>query len=667
MIIYKNSRHWSTIEILLKRKYHPGIVQCGAHRYFLPRVCAVELHGFSSEKALTSFASNKTLHPSPKLGLGDEASRVSLEQRAQAWGTYVMLLVPILREAHSNGLPATSWLIRLRSQVLAELSKKDMDAHSASHNFCAVITQIEADRVLWQGMVQRQGGHTIGCTALLLDLWIELLGQCYVRQNSGYEKAAKDRYTNFKRASIGDLIECLRVLVEHYMLYKNPPNDPDNLTREQLWASKEHTTTILEKLIETVGNDTYRPWNVQLKNFLQREVSDIECLMQMGKATLADLAPTPNNQILLKWVNMEKFLQSEHERVEKRSMKKSANAQNVAVALHVSNGRQQATTVTQDRPSEYRRSDRADRSDDNDSRNVAANTRSKTKPGGRWGRDTPQFGIPEARVAAVTQNWNEEMEDATDEYGQWDGQQKVAYVPPITASPATRNGPPQSRDYNKDSRQRPPQGSTPPPPPPGGPPNYNLKSFNSHKAEPPPAQQAQRWQNSSEGGNADRNVSRRDTPEVVHGGQRNSLIPSSWSNEQTKAFKSVYINMHAIDDLVGTTAAQEAAKLRPLRPYDENKPSLQATGEQNPPWRLCPDSGRRIWPDGSCNFCANTPNPPANCKLPPTRQYCYGHYQSNHPSSKCYACKLSILYSKDDRVRRAFAPPELKDVRQPPP
>ena len=196
------------------------------------------------------------------------------------------------------------------------------------------------------------------------------------------------------------------------------------------------------------------------------------------------------------------------------------------------------------------------------------------------------------------------------------------------------------------------------PPPPGGPPNYQLKPLNSHNNEAPPKQ----YQPTS----SPKDSNPRQIPDVVHGGQRNSLIPTSWNAEQVRAFKSVYINMHAIDDLIGTSAAPEAARLRPLKPYNDNTPCLQASGEQNPPWKLCPDSGKRIWPNLACNFCANTPNAPENCKLSPTKQYIYGHYQSNHPSSKCFACKLSILYSSDERVRRAFAPPELKDVRRPP-
>ena len=596
--------------------------------------------------------SNRTLMPSARLGVGSEASKISLEQRAQAYQTYIMLLVPVLREAHAHGLPATSWLIRLRSNILSDLSKRDEDMLAASHNVCATICQLENDRVLWGGMVQRAGGATLCCTALLLDLFIELMGQTYVRQTSGSERASQQRYLNFKRAPIGDVIECLRVLVDHYMLYKNPPNDPDNLSREQLWSSKEHTMTILDKLIETVGSDVHRPWSLSMKNYLRREIDDIHCLIQMGKATLADLAPNPNNLLLQKFANQEAYLESEYQRTNGKSAKAAVTAP-----------RQPANPDTTTRFSESRRSqDRDDtrRTQDRDESSYPA--RNKARAPRTWGRDG---ALPEPRVASMTKVRDDD-EDEGQRYGEWDDEQKVAYVAPPKDS-ANSN-----RDYSKhtstDHRptQRPPyeqRQKGAPPPPAGGPPNYQLKSFNSHQSEAPPKQ----YNNQQPSyGSTSKDNGKREIPEVIHGGQRNSLIPKSWSAEQVKSFKQMYINLHAIDDLVNTPSAPEAAKIRPLKPYDDKTPCLQATGEQSPSWYTCPDSGKRVWPDGSCNFCANTPNAPENCKQPCTHQYKFGHYQSNHPSSKCYAAKLSILYSRDDRIRRAFAPPELKDVRKPP-
>ena len=645
MQIYQSSRHWAEIQLILKRKYHPGIVQCGAHRYFLPRVHK-ELSGFSSEKALSNFANNKTLYPSAKLGVGDIASKVSLEQRALAWNTYLMLLVPVLREAHAHGLPATSWLVRLRSSVLAEMSKKDEEAYAASHNFVAVTSQIENDRILWSSMCQKADGTTIGCSALLLDLWIDLLSQCYVRQTSGFERVAQERYNNFKRASIGDLIECLRVIVDHYMGYKNPPNDPDNISREQLWSSKEHVSQILEKLVETVGEDKHRPWSQSLKNYLRREIDDVHCLMTMGKATLADLAPTPNNLILQRWANMEKYLASEHERMAKPTQKTLVFPKTTNPPA-APNNRQNPGADTVMPHKEYRRTDREENTNGN-----RVNTRSN-----RWN------SVPEARVASVTSS-PMEVDQEDEEWEPRHHDQRVAYVntaAPNSNPPRHNNGPEKDTRPNKENNAPPsrPQYDQrrPPPPPPAVNPNYNLRSFNSHNAEAPPGHQSNHNTQPRE---------RREQVEVVYGGQRNSLIPNTWSNEQQRAFKSIYINFHAIDDLLGTSSGSEAARIRPLKPYDDRKPPLQATGEQNPPSKMDPESGRRIWPQGACNFCENSPPVPENCRLPPTKQYCYGHWQSNHPSSKCFACKLSILYSKDDKVRRAFAPPELKDVRQPP-
>ena len=649
MHIYRTCQHASLIEIILKRKFHPGVTQVGAHRFFLPRISEYEQSGMHSEKALHSFMSNRTLYPSARLGVGSEASKISLVQRAQAYNTYIMLLVPVLREAHAHGLPATSWLIRLRSGILSELSKREEDMLASSHNVCAAICQLENDRVLWGGMVQRAGGSTLCCTALLLDLFIELMGQTYVRATSGSERASQQRYLNFKRAPIGDVIECLRVLVDYYMLYKNPPNDPDNLSREQLWSSKEHTMTILDKLIETVGNDPHRPWSLSMKNYLRREIDDIHCLIQMGKATLADLAPNPNNLLLQKFANQEAYLESEYQRTSGRPDNKGTRV----VSANTNNRTQNPTDATE-RSSESRRSQ--DRDD---------NSRNKNRMPRTWGRDGT---MPEARVASVTQKWDDEEHD-DQRYGAWDDEQKVAYVAPPKDHANT------NRDYNKNapSEHRPNQRApyeqrqqTAPPPPPGGPPNYQLKNFNSHKNEPPPKTYNQPSPQGSTSKDNGRGGFQRDIPEVVHGGQRSSLIPKSWTPDQTKEFKSTYINLRQIDDLVGTSAAAEASKLRPLKPYDSNTPCLQATGEQNPPFKTCPDSNRRIWLDGSCNFCANTANAPENCTLPPTRQYIFGHYQSNHPSSKCYACKLSILYSRDERIRRAFAPVSLKDVRKPP-
>ena len=239
--------------------------------------------------------------------------------------------------------------------------------------------------------------------------------------------------------------------------------------------------------------------------------------------------------------------------------------------------------------------------------------------------------------------WDEEDEESS-------GRQYVAYADnhrkeaPPTGNPRDNRG----KDTRPNTR------FPPPPPPPTTTQNYQLKPFTSRGGDSTP--ELGRQPSTKTPGMID----------VVWGGQRPQLIPSSWTPDQTKAFKSSWINFHIIDELLGSPSAKECSRIRPLKPYKEGTAPLQRTGEQNPPCVFDEASNRKIWPANACSFCHCTPDPPPDCSLPMHQQYKFGWYQANHASSKCFATKLNILYSKDEKIRRAFSPPELAAIKGPP-
>ena len=696
MASYRASAHWVDIQMILKRSYSPVVTdEVAQHRLFLPRVARYEYTGSAMEKALSAFMRDETLHPSRKLGNGADANHVSIEDRALIFRNYVQLLVPVLKEALEAGLPITSWLIRLRSSILSQLAKRGEDTLATNHNFVQTISSLEQCRCLWTSMKATAGGAVEGDTSVLCDLFVELLSRNYVNASTSFEGQSKKRFENFKRSN-GSLHECMRGLSQQYLNMKNQSN-PDNLSRPVMFATREHIIALLDKLLEVVAVDPNRPWARELRNHMRKDIDDVIGLLQVDKATLDDLAPWPNSTLMKKWANQEIFLSAEAERVG-----------NMLRPNQNQNGRRRGGDAPyrpdSDQASRSQQPQQAQREDHEARQRVLEESRNRP-------RDRPQkddytnrtrepFSFRPSprendgnsggrhRVAAAVSNnrpWEDYEYGEVSESHQGSTTSTVAHVgAPMNQrkpeSETSRNSGDGERRPWSSGRDRSPSsegftrsrfnGGNPPPSGDGGRPRFNGGSpassaqNNSTNTQNRQGSNAPPWQSKS---NDQPNASRGGEIDVVWGGQRNSLIPKSWTLDEIKAFKRNYIHLNILDNLLGSPSAGEAARIRPLKPYDRNNPPLQQTGEQNPPPTMDAAAGKRIWLPGSCAYCVNTPAPPADCKLPIHHQYCFGHHQSNHSSCRCYAAKLAILYSKDNRIREAFCPIELRKYQDPPP
>ena len=653
------------------------------------------------------------LLPPRRLGVSTEQFKVTMEDRAISFKTYLLQLIPVLREAYENGLPVTSFLVRMRSSILSDLTSRGTENWAGSHNFISIINALESDRILWATFKQSAGGKVVGETSLLLDLWVDLLARNYLGPVD--EHGAKQRLEKFERPSIGTIAETLRTLCEYYLASKNPACSPDNLSRETMFTSREHVTAILDRLLEIIQKDKSRPWAHQLRNKIKNDVDDMWCEILNNQKPLKDLAPTPNNIILMKWNNYESYLSSENDRREKpransgikprvltppRARRgehademaapsgQSVSEQKIEQRIVQAERRQPdillGTVLNPPQLRELRRQKgllrlikggtRPQKEVDDLVLQLRA-SRQSLAPG-------PLPAPPTPRGVNAVLNMPYENEEGLD----WNGQGSeemyahqgsiVAYVGPEQARPTM---PARDRTYE---RPREPRGnfgnSTPPPPPPN---NYQLQPFN--RGGPPPAGTRPPYQGStatqgnsfqgarptnngptSHEGPGDRPLS--ESVHSVYGGQRSQLVPNTWTPEEQRAFKAQVIDFKVLDDLLGTDSGPECARLRPLAPYEKHQQPQQATGEQMPPPSVEPTTGKRIWPANACAYCTNSPQMPRGSQAPLTHQYVYGWYQRNHASSRCYACKLAILYSKDGRIRRAFCPPMIQKYRGPP-
>ena len=683
---YRASAHWPEIQLILKRTYSPVVTDAvGNHRYFTPRIAEKEYVGSNMEKALSAFMRDESLHPSRKLGVGADANHVTLEDRSVIFRNYVQLLVPVLKEAVEAGLPVTSWLVRLRSTILAQLAKRGEDASAPFHNFVASICSLENDAPLWRVMKSTIGGVVAGDSSILLDVFIELLSRNYVSSSANLEGQSKKRFDNFKRAN-GSLHECIRSIMELYMNMKNPPSNVNNMSRHTMYTSREHVLCLHDKLLEVVAADPNRPWARELRNHMRKDLDDVIGLLQVDKASIEDLSPMPHSTLLRKWSTTEQFLCSEADRISTmlranrrtgRGADQSShpNERDGEVSRREKGGQRTRDEVEnrQRQPEEFRGRPR-----DRDPRDQDHPIRHRDQYPSRPGSHDRSFGGPReggpARRVVASLPQGRDNYDHYDEDEEWQPTRRstVAHVgfPPPNYRPqdGARNqrAEPEKRPWGSGRDQSPSSDSQNARPRFGGgqnanqPPNGPQNRGNYNSNQPP-----QQWQ----GRNNDRSASpqgQHQPMESVYGGQRSGLLPRNWTAEELKIFKTGYLKFAKLDALLGTQSAGEAARIRPLKEYTRTSQPLQMTGEQNPPPIIDEASGKRVWPPSSCAFCAHTPQPPPDCKMPMTHQYCFGHHQSNHASVKCYAAKLAVLYSKDPNVRAVFCPDELRKYQDPP-
>ena len=721
---YRKSHHWLDLQVIMTRKFSPTVMDARRHRYFLPRVVEKERTGGYAEKSINTFMASRVLLPPKRLGVStDNTTSITTSERTASWKSYLLLLVPLLREAYEGGMPVISFLVRLRSNILADLAQKGLEHVASNHNFVSIINNLELDRSLWSCMKSGAQGQVLGETSLMLDLFLELLSKNYM--GPADENEALRRFEAYERPGVGSVTEAMRTLVDFYLAAKNPATNPDNITREQMFASKEHCTAILNHFMVVVERDRTRPWGRALRNHVRMEIDNILCELQANTKTLADLAPTPHNMMLQRFCNHEAFLSSEWERTNngRTTGKGLSNPRNGQVQKYQEDKEAEPETA-QRTSTEARLEARISRAEAGQADNATGaplprsqirelrKQRSlllKIKGGNLPQREVqelveqlresrqsmisaPQARRPVQRVNALVYDGHHGYQDEEEEVyeDRRDPYQMVAYVGAPSANRAReerfsasappawkgggqsdattnswRGGKPQERDFqgNRDAGRNPRpfnrDGAPPPPPQQNG--NYQLRAPFENRAT---RQTDDRNGNRRQADGQDFNPPRFN--DSVWGGQRPSLLNEVWNSDEMKAFKGNTINFTIIDELLGTDAGPECSRLRPLHKYDERSKPQQATGPQNPPPQLDPNTGKRIWSADACQYCTNTPLPPQQCTMPPTHLYVYGNGQRNHASSRCYACKLAILYSKDLRIRKAFCPPLLQKYTGPP-
>lgn len=680
MSAYRQSSHWDDIAVILRRKFSPTIQDAASkHRYFLPRVAERELHGTYGQKCIYHLMQNRSLIPTRRLGVSSSSTgNVTMEERSLCWRNYLLQFVSPVRDALETGLPCTSWLLALRSAILSDISARGEDSIAHTHNFVNVVSALEADRPLWQVMRANGKGEVHGDTSILLDLFLELLSRMYSMPSD--ETQSKRRFDSFKRQSVGSLHEAMRVLQDLYLQMKNPPSNPNNLPRTALLSSREHVMNILEKFMEVIENDKHRPWAAQLRNNIRRDVDDCLSEMQLGRKDLTDLSPTPTNQMMQKWVNFENFLNSEHERENQRTNRKDAKPRRNADAENETGEAPYRTELTKWNFWKDRASQRLA-----DSRQGYEDTLA--------GRTLTNEEVRELRrqVNTIKHATNNDSPDTLR------SNRAMLKTSRSITNPRGEGMYGKSETEEKPRQPRPPRNviaaAVPPPPPPpsqrpawaaekpwgrgggrgggnpGGPVDRQPPR-SQYGNEPPPSYNLQPFVQATD--------SRSSTPQgrkpVENGdaynhakplGQRATLIPPQWTTEEQEAFKRDWIKLRVLDNLINTPSAAEAARLRPMQPYNASNPPRQATGSKIVT-QVDNRTGEKTYVDNACDYCSNTPPPPPGDKTPPTHHYVFGHHQAQHSNSRCYACKLAILYSKDDKIRAAFCPPELAKYRDPP-
>ena len=753
LIHYRKSHHWADLQMIMERKFSPIVMDARRHRWFLPRVTEKERSGGAAEKCISSFMANRVLIPSKRLGVTTgSGATITMADRTASWKTYLLLLVPLLREAYEGGLPVISFLIRLRSNILAELSQQGLEHHASDHCFISIINSLESDRNLWGVMKAGSHGEVLGDTSLLLDLWLELLSRNYMGPTDGND--ALRRFEDYERPAVGSVSETLRTLNDYYLASRNPATNPNNLTREGMLASKEHVMNVLEHFMKVLDRDRARPWSKALKNHVRHQVDNILCEVQLNRKGLADLAPSPHNILLAHWGNYEAFLESEHERTHGPLVKMQRNRQGTGVrgvpefepGSNNTAGRF-STTRTEAPPAAKQNAPRETTESRLEARISKAEAGQpdpvtgvqlprqqlrelrrqkglllKIKSGTLTPQETQAFVLqlresrqnmatplraPPQRVNAVMGFTG--VGDDLDQYLEYDleGYEEMYHSQPHGGTVAHVGGPPIGRVREERAQSttpaqwRPPQGerehsrkeysSSQG----GSDQNRNWRNMGGDRAPPPPPQGNYQLTSPLSGGHARNNERREDwkpnssngappshnwksegigqapTPRTpfndqIWGGQRPSLIPNTWNMEEIRAFKGNTINFAIIDELIGTDAAAECARIRPLHPWDQNTPPQQYTGPQNPSPQLDPTTGKRVWPADTCLYCTNSPKAPTTCTMPPTHLYIYGNPQRNHASTRCYGCKFAVLYSKDARIRKAFCPAQLQKYTGPP-